>query len=284
MKRPFPTAILSCLAFALVTLLAATSFTSCGNDDPAPLRPSLPSTNSTHVRTITRLGSVESGYDWQFTYAGGRLTQAVGTLREASPQIARSFSYTSRLAYKPRAVTMNTSSGENVKLHLNMLGLIDQMTVNRNVYTFSYDANGRLITWTKTVFEESLGQAQQYNSSAVIAYTPTGALNQITYNGTDSRRVILTFTSLAQANVDGLMPPTISQEMGILGYEQLFYAGLLGKAPAQLVQSVTREYPDAVPSAPAAITTFEYGFHNGSVTLCNYHLADGAVASVSYTY
>ena len=258
--------------------------TSCGSDDTEPLRPELPATTGRYVRSITRLGSVESGYDWQFTYSGGRLTQAVGTLRDASSSIDRSFSYTSRLSFGTRSVSMDNSSGEKVKIKLNARGYVQEMTVNRNIYRFEYNDAGRLSAWSKTAFEESLGQVQQYNSSATIGYTANGALSQITYNGTDSRRVLVNIENGTEANVSGILPPTLSREMGCLGFEQLYYAGLLGKAPSALVQSVTYSYPDAQPSVPDATTTFEYGYHLGNVTLCNYHVATGGVASVSYGY
>lgn len=268
----------------LMVLLASMAITSCGDDDPAPLRPQLPATSGSNVRTITRQGSVESGYDWKFTYQGGRLTQAAGTLRDPSAAIDHSFSYTSRLTFRSRSVEMKNSTDEKVALQLNAQGLVQQMTVNRNIYRFSYNDSGRLAAWDKTVFEESLGLVQQYHSSATIGYTPTGALKQITYNGTDSRKVILTIEGSSQNNQNGLIPPTLSREMGCIGFEHLFYAGLLGKAPSTLVESVTYEYPDAVPAVPTVTTTFEYGFHLGNVALCNYHLSDGSVASVAYGY
>ena len=158
------------------------------------------------------------------------------------------------------------------------------MTVNRNVYHFQYNSDGRMVSWTRTIFESSLGELTEYRSSATISYTPAGALQQIVYNGTDSRRVLLTFTQSAQQNVNGHMPPTVSKEMGIDGFEHLYYAGLLGKAPTMLPQSITYEYPDAAVPTAATTTTFEYGVHANNVTLCNYHVASGAVASVSYGY
>ena len=68
------------LAFILTATLALGTFTACSNDDPAPMRPNLPATTGKAVRSISRLGSIESGYDWTFTYNDGRLTQAAGTL------------------------------------------------------------------------------------------------------------------------------------------------------------------------------------------------------------
>ena len=130
----------------------------------------------------------------------------------------------------------------------------------------------------------TLGVLFFYFSAFTISYTPAGALQQIVYNGTDNRRVLLTFTQSAQQNVNGHMPPTVSKEMGIDGFEHLYYAGLLGKAPTMLPQSITYEYPDAAVPTAATTTTFEYGVHANNVTLCNYHVASGAVASVSYGY
>lgn len=276
------------LKLSLASILAATlaigTFSACSNDDPVPMRPNLPATTGSAVRSIARLGSIESGYDWTFTYNGGRLAQATGTLRKPSADVDRTFSYTSTLGYGPMSVSMTNTSGERVSLQLNTQGLVGQMTVNRNVYHFQYNTDGRLTSWTRTIFESSLGELTEYRSSATISYTPAGALQQIVYNGTDSRRVLLTFGQSAQQNVNGQMPPTVSKEMGIDGFEHLYYAGLLGKAPTMLPQSITYEYPDAAVPTPTATTTFEYGVHGNNVTLCNYHVASGAVASVSYGY
>lgn len=272
------------LTFILTATLALGTFTACSNDDPAPMRPNLPATTGKAVRSISRLGSIESGYDWTFTYNDGRLTQAAGTLRKPSADTDRTFSYTSTLSYGPTSVKMTNTSGERVGLQLNMQGLVGQMTVNRNVYHFQYNSDGRMVSWTRTIFESSLGELTEYRSSATISYTPAGALQQIVYNGTDNRRVLLTFTQSAQQNVNGHMPPTVSKEMGIDGFEHLYYAGLLGKAPTILPQSITYEYPDAAVPTAATTTTFEYGVHANNVTLCNYHVASGAVASVSYGY
>ena len=214
LKRP--------LSFIFTATLALGTFTACSNDDPAPMRPNLPASTGKAARSISRLGSIESGYDWTFTYNDGRLTQAAGTLRKPSADTDRTFSYTSTLSYGPTSVKMSNTSGERVGLQLNMQGLVGQMTVNRNVYHFQYNSDGRMVSWTRTIFESSLGELTEYRSSATISYTPAGALQQIVYNGTDNRRVLLTFTQSAQQNVNGHMPPTVSKEMGIDGFEHLY--------------------------------------------------------------
>lgn len=267
-----------------LALVLGVAFMSCSDDEPATMRPVLPSNGGASVRSITRLGSIESGYDWQFSYSDGRLVHANGFLRDSSPTIDQSFSYTSSLSYKGASVNMSSTNGEKISLTLNTSGYISQMTVNRNVYAFHYNDNGRLVQWSKLAFEETLGQVQQYTSSADISYNDADALQRIVYTGTDHRRTILTFDNTTQANMNGILPPTISREMGCLGFEQLYYAGLLGRSPKLLVQSIAYEYPDAQPAVPSTSISFEYGYHNGNVTLCNYHTASGSVASVSYGY
>ena len=267
-----------------LALFSGLALVSCGDDDPVTMRPVPPSNGGASVRSITRLGSVESGYDWQFSYSDGRLVQANGLLRDPSPTIDQGFRYTSSISYKGSAVSMSSTNGEKIGLTLNSSGCVSQMTVNRNVYNFHYNDNGQLTQWSKLAFEETLGQVQQYTSSGTISYNDAGALQRIVYTGTDNRRTVLTFDNASQANVNGILPPTISREMGCLGFEQLYYAGLLGRSPKLLVQRIAYEYPDAQPAVPSTSTSFEYGYHNGNVTLCNYHTASGSVASVSYGY
>lgn len=271
------------LFYLPLLLLAVLTAVACSDDDPVPFRPLLPANGASAVHSITRLGSVEAGYDWQFTYADGRMQKATGVLRDPSNVIDQSFKYTSAFNYGAKSVGMTSSNGEKISLHLTEQGFISQMTVDRNVYTFQYNANGQLSQWSKLVFEQTLGQVQQYRSSATISYDDAGAFRQITYVGTDSRRTVLDFVNANQANVNGILPPTISLEMGCIGFEQLYYAGLLGKSSKLLVKSITYSHPDES-SVAQTVTDFEYGYHDGNVTLCNYHTASGAVASVSYGY
>lgn len=274
-----------------ILLLCATTmlFVACGKDDhsPVPIKPVLPSSGEKPITSITRLGNVESGYDWNFTYSDGRLTNAIGTLRDPSASVDRSFTYTSTFAYGAKEVSLNSSTGEKITLQLNGEGYVSKMLVNRNIYTFQYNYSGQLCAWSKQVFEESLGQIQQYNSSATIDYDAQGALQKIVYKGVDNRQTILTFTNYASANRNGLMPPTIARELGCIGFEQLYYAGLLGRPTRLLVKSIKYDfYDDSNAIASTQTTDFEYGYQSdGNIELCNYHIApSGNIASVSYKY
>lgn len=271
------------LKYALSAMLVPAtllSVSSCSDDETPAMRPTLPADGAAAVRSITHLGSVMSTYDWTFSYADGRLVTAQGVMRDPSATLDRSFSYTSQLSYGPWSVGVYNSSGEAVQLQLTSQGYIERMTVNRNIYEFYY-RDGRLAGWSKTIFENSFGQVEQYKSSATITYD-NGNLQRIDYVGADQETVTLTCTPSALVNSNGLLPEGISQELGCLGFEHLYYAGLLGRPTTNLVQQVTFTHSQH-PEKDYTLE-FEYGTTNGDVTLCNYHTADGGVASVSYTY
>lgn len=254
--------------------------TACSDDEQPAMRPTLPADGAATVRSITHLGDVLTGYDWNFTYADGRLVSANGVMRDPDPALDRSFTYTSQLSYGPWNVNVYNSSGEQVALQLSTQGYIERMTVNRNIYTFYY-RDGRLTGWSKTVFENSFGQVQQYRSSATISYD-NGDISRIDYVGADDEPVTVLFTSSPLSNRNGILPEGVGQEMGCLGFEQLYYAGLLGRPTTHLVERVTFNYSEH-PERDYAID-FEYSTQNGNVTLCNYHTPNGGVASVSYSY
>lgn len=266
-----------CLLFPSIFLFALSS---CSDDEEPAMRPTLPADGAASVKSITHLGNVMSTYDWTFSYSDGRLYAAQGTMRDPSPEIDRSFSYTSQLSYGPWNVGVYNSSGENVQLQLSSQGYIERMTVNRNIYEFQY-RDGRLSGWNKTIFENSFGQVEQYKSSATITYD-NGNLAKIDYVGVDNEAVTLTFTTSSMSNGNGLLPEGISQELGCLGFEHLYYAGLLGRPTNNLVQRVNFTH-SRNPELDYTLD-FEYGTSNGNVTLCNYHTPDGGVASVSYAY
>lgn len=260
--------------------LAACTFAACSDSEPAALQPQLPATGGSNVKSITHLGGVESTYDWEFIYNGKRLTDARGTVRDASDQVDQKFQYTSKIGYGPNSVTLASSSGEKIELVLNGQGYVGQMRVNRNVYNFIYGIDGRLTAWDKTVFEESLGQIQQYRSSASITYT-NGTYDRIIYTGTDNRVTTLTFQPSQLVNLNGLLPVGVSKELGCIGFEQLYYAGLLGRPSANLIASVSYDFEN---DANNYTTSFSYNNRAGNTVLCNYVTPSGAVASVSYGY
>ncbi len=260
-----------CLAGAALVL------TSCSDDDPEPFRPQLPAAGGKAVRSIQHLGSLMTSYDWTFAYSGDRLVSADGKVRDSDATIDGSFSYTSWISYGPASVSVSNSSGEKTTVRLNSMNYIDEMEVNRNRYKFYY-TDGRLSGWQKTVFENSFGQAMQYRSSATIEYL-NGNLSRIVYTETDNDPVTLTFTPSGYVNRNGLLPETVSKEMGCLSFEHLYYAGLLGRSTTHLVKSInvtsqTRNYT----------TEFEYSQRGNDIVLCTYHTPQGGVSSVSYGY
>lgn len=272
----------------LLLCVAGLGLASCGSDDnnATMLTPILPSSGDSPVVSITRLGSIESGYDWNFTYDGGRLTKADGILRDPSSSVDRTFTYNSTFTYGEKSATLKSSTGENIVLDLNADGYVTKMMVNRNVYTYQYNYSGQLCAWSKQVFEESLGQIQQYNSHATIDYDAQGALQKIVYVGTDNRQTILTFTSETRDNRNGIMPPTIARELGCIGFEQLYYAGLLGRPTRKLVKTIKYDYyDDSNNISSTSNVDFEYGFGNNNTTICQYHIkGTNEVAVVSYGY
>lgn len=271
MRRTF-----GALLIGLPTLLGV----GCSDSEEPLLQPTLPATGGDNVRSITYQGGVMQCYDWTFTYTGTRLTRADGTVRDPSAAIDRTFSYTSQLSYQAHGVTVTNSSTEQTQLQLNAQGYIEQMTVNRNIYRFEYNSAGQLTAWTKIVFEDSFGQAQQYRSSATLSYY-NGNYDKIVYTDTDNSPVTLTFTPSSETNRNGLLPPTAGKELGCLGFEHLYYAGLLGRPTQNLVASISYAYADG---SKDYTTSFEYASQGGNVVLCNYHTASGAVASVNYGY
>lgn len=266
------------LASVMALLLA-----SCSDSESPAIKPTLPATTGSKVMSISRNGSFESGYDWNFRYQNGRLIQANGVLRNANQD--RNFSYTCTLKYTSNGVSTTYSNNTiaPMTLQLGANGYVSRITQERNTIDFQYNADGRLTAWQKVAYEGAFGQQAQYRSSATISYDASGALSKIVYVGTDDRRTIVTLTNATQLNVNGLLPATLSTELGMSGYEHLYYAGLLGRATSMLPQQLTREYPDAAAHEAEPIT-FEYGLQGGNVTMCYYHPTPTTVASVSYTY
>ena len=253
---------------------------SCADDDLPLLKPTLPGESSDNIRAIRHLGGQTPSYDWTFSYSDGRLVAAGGTVRDPDTTIDGSFSYTSQLSYRHNGVNIYNSSGEKTVVTLNAQGLIDKMTVNRNIYKFYY-REGHLAEWEKTVFENSFGQAHQYNSSARFTYNG-GNITGIEYKENSGEPVSITIVPSDIPNRNGLLPETISKELGCLGFEHLYYAGLMGLPTTNLVKSISVSYPSQ-PDKNYTIN-FEYSIRNGNTILCNYHTPQGSVASASYEY
>ena len=268
-------------ASSLLLLCAAgTVATACSDDDPPAMKPKLPGGGAENVRTIRHRGGQTQSYDWTFTYSDGRLVQANGTVRDPNAAIDGTFSYTSKLSFHHDGVSVYNSSGEKTQITLNSEGYIEKMTVNRNIYKFYY-RDGHLAEWEKTIFENSFGQAQQYTSSGRFTYS-NGNITGIEYREAGAEPVSLTLVPSELPNINGLLPEAISKELGCLGLEHLYYAGLMGQPTVNLVKSISASYPSQ-PDKNYTIN-FEYSNRNGNTDLCNYHTPEGQVASVNYEY
>lgn len=263
----------------LPLLLTSALFTACSDDDAPAMKPALPANGGSNVKSVTHLGSVPATYDWQFTYSDGRLVRASGTSRDPSPEIDKNFSYTSNISYGPSSVKVSNSSGERISLTLGSSGLVEQMTVNGNIYEFYY-RDLRLAGWKKTIFEDSFGHITQYRSSATIEYAD-GDLSRIVYSEDGLTRETLTFTPSNLVNTNGLLPELAAKQLGLLGFEHLYYAGLFGRPTVHLVQALHVE--DLQDAGRSFTVDFDYTQRNGNYELCNYRY-QGKAASVSYEY
>lgn len=263
-----------CLAIAGCVMAAC-------SDDENIFQPRLPQNGGSPVMSIEHLGTVPSCFDWTFYYSGQYMTQAVGMRRDPEPENDRSYSYTSSLSYGEMSVGIKNSSKENVSVRLNALGYIQTMEVGNDTYNFNYDLNGYMMSWEKISRENSFGQVQQFITRATITFRD-GNLEKVEYTEPDDKPVVITFTSATLPNMNGLLPATTSKELGCLGFEHLYYAGLLGRSTANLVKSVHYDFSDGVHNDYT--TEYEYSVRNGNTVLCNYHNEDGNVASVKYGY
>lgn len=264
----------------LCVLLSCAALASACSDDEAPaMKPTLPADGGALVKSITHMGNVPPSYDWAFTYSSDRLVKAEGTSRNPSTSIDMHYSYTSSLKYGPKSVNISNSGNEKIEVVLNTSGLIEKMTVNKNTYEFYY-RDLRLIGWSKTIFEESFGNPTLYTASATIEYDD-GDLSRIVYTENNLQQEILTFTPSSITNRNGLLPELASKELGCLGFEQLYYAGLFGRPTIHHVQALSVEYP--LNETENFTANFEYSTRGGNTVLCNYHYK-GQPASVSYQY
>lgn len=269
--------------FNLTTALfsAAIIFTACGSDDPEPYKPQLPAVKGSPVVSIAHHGSATKTYDWTFTYSNGRLTSASGVQQQGDNSSSTSTSYTSTISYGVSTVSISNSNGSTVNVTLNGAGYISRMTEGNNTYTFSYNAEGRLSAWKKVMVPQSFGYADSYTTSAVITYED-GDFAKLVYTSPDNTTATtITFTPSNSVNSNGILPEAISTELGLLGFEHLYYAGLLGRPTTNLVKSITvsgsKEHTEDY------TVNFEYSKRGNNVTLCNYTSPDG-VASVNYSY
>lgn len=258
-------------------------FGSCSsNDHELPiLKPHTPNTEAGHrLTSVIHAGNVPNTYDWTFTYHDDRLTKAAGVYKTGTEE---HYSYESTLTYGYKSIKVSSTGNDKSTLTLNEQEMLGHMTVNKNKYEFRYD-NGYLTEWTEQVVSESFGQVTSYTSHADIVYTISGNLKEIIYTENQNYPYDycqLTFNTTDTLNVNGLLPEAVSREMGCLGFEHLYYAGVLGRATRNLVRDVTFTYP-LRPEKNKTIR-FMYALRGNDVTLCNY-TNDGQPVSTTYLY
>lgn len=256
------------------------AFTACSDDDGPSLQPTLPASGADNVVQIEHQGSVGSCYDWSFNYSNKRLTRAKGTLRDADLSLDKSYQYTSNLSYGNQSVKLSNSPEESITVTINSQGYIGRIEVDRDIYNFAYNMNGQLTAWDKTEYQPHFGFITKYTSGASIYYD-NNALSRIVYTGTDNSTYTITFTSKSTLNSNGLLPEEVSKELGLQGIEYLYYAGLMGKPTAYLVDTISFAYED---STEDYSIKFDYHSSGGNTTLCNYTRPNGDIASVNYIY
>lgn len=276
-----PTHIMKRIYNYIVAAVAAIGLCACSGDDAPTFKPVLPTRGGAPVKAVSNRGSVDQSYDWRFTYKNERLTQANGTVRAAADSYDKAITMTANLNYGTNQVKVTTSNGSDTQLSLNSSGYIVEMRVNRNVYTFSYGFEGRITKWKKTVYEETIGVGPSYVTTGDIDYSG-GNISTITYTETGNAPIVLHFTPAVEPNANGVLPVAVTKELGLMGYEYLFYAGLFGAATQNLVKSVAYEFPNEQLNYTL---NFSYSFRNdGNLDLCSYYSQNGQPASVNYDY
>lgn len=259
--------------------LAALMF-SCSSEEPAPipnLQPKLPGSTENHVKSITHSGNIEGCYDWNFTYKDSRLTSATGTLYNPTTVAIQ---YTSNLLYSPDTIGIKNTGDLAMKVVLNSDNCIEYLLVNKDEYRFVY-SEGRLVSWNKTIKDLNFG-AEALHAYGSIEYNE-GDIATITYAENNDDPTYYRCAPTAIYNTDGLLPETLSKQMGCFGFEHLYYAGLLGKATKHLVKSVQIDYPDEAKKDDYSVE-FRYSTNKSDqIELCTFILNDEAV-SVNYVY
>ena len=267
------------LAIALFSALAA-----CHNDDPMltppaklAICPALPSGGNAPLKSVSHNGNIDDCYDWTLTYGDNRLMNASGTQRNSNPSTDKKYSYSLTLTYDSKGVYISHSDGSTISVALDGENHITWMQYGANTYTFSYAA-GRLNCWQKTETTTSLGQTAQYTSKGLFTRNAAGDLIAILYTDTRGKVTQVTLTPSTLTNPNGLLPETVGKEMGIDGFEALYYAGLLGVPAPHLTESISKEIDG---KEEAETTDFSYSQRGGNTVLCTYK--NGSVA-VNYWY
>lgn len=274
--------ILRAPLLAVFTALLALS--ACHNDDPMltppaklAICPALPSGGNAPLKSVRHNGNIDDCYDWTLSYGDNRLKSASGTRRNSNATADNNYSYSLTLAYDSEGVYIFHSDGSTISVTLDGENHITRMQYGTNTYTFTYAA-GRLSGWQKTETTTSLGQTAQYTSKGLFTRDAAGDLIAILYTDTRGKATQVTLTPSTLTNPNGLLPETVGKEMGIEGFEALYYAGLLGVPAPHLTQSISKKTDG---EEEAETTDFSYSQRVGNTELCTYK--NGSVA-VNYGY
>lgn len=268
---------------AIKTLFCAcalSALVACGDDEaPIPsMQPELPADGASNVMKIENKGAITDSYDWTFTYSDNRLVSATGISCYTSAN-DEYYKYTSNLTYGPDWVSISNSDNLGIEVMLNKSELIERIKVDNDVYQFAY-IDDRMTAWDLSISNNNFGQSQVFNTSAQIEYN-NGNISKIIVTEPDNIPVIYTLKYSHLENKNGILPVNMSKQLGCLGMEHLFYAGLLGKPTKNLVEEVvvTSEKPEMNYSM-----SFDYSFRDNNVVVCSYKTADGSLATVNFDY
>lgn len=266
MKFRFP--LLAALAMALYSC-------SSSDDHVPPVQPELPAEGSLRVRSITHEGSLPYVYDWKLNYNANYLVSAEGNLVGDVEN-----KYRSTLSYTPEGVTISNYQGPKMEAIMDADGNIVQLTVNMDVYNFSY-TDGYLTSWSKVVRDMNFG-GNVSSASGKLSYN-SGNLVRIEYIENEGTPTIVTLTPSTTLNKNGLLPVTLSMQMGCFGFEHLYYGGMLGKPSKHLVKRV--QVDSSKGSASDYVIDYLYSTSNetGNTDLCVVTY-QGKVATAIYRY
>lgn len=263
--------------------LAALMF-SCSGEEPTripDIQPTLPGNGSAcYISKIKNSGSISGCYDWEFVYKDARMVSATGALYNP---LSVDVQYTSQLKYSRDTIGIKNTpkAGElAMRVVLNSDHYIEYLLVNKDEYRFEYN-DGRLVRWNKTIKDVNFG-AEALHARGEIEYVD-GDIACITYAENNDNPTFYRCVKSSAYNINGLLPATLSKQLGCFGFEHLYYAGLLGKATRHLIQTLEVDYPEEAKYGDYRVD-FNYSTNKeGQIDLCNFTL-NGAAASVNYYY